>query len=116
MSSSQGSSVGWKDNIDGIDITNSYLNYRDLQSAKTTLFPPETSKEPASPDTRPTPNSLGWTPSGDFLNLYNFVVAKSKDPYFELQDIDEISPQTPARVYLDYPSYELLLKVTNNAN
>jgi hypothetical protein len=53
--------------------------------------------------TRWTPNTLGWLPNSELLNLYKFVVRKAKEPYFQLMDSWTPTQQTPARVYLDYP-------------
>jgi hypothetical protein len=50
-----------------------------------------------------TPNTLGWTTNSELLNLYKFIVRKSKEPYFELMDRWTPTPQTPAKVYLDNP-------------
>jgi hypothetical protein len=50
-----------------------------------------------------TPNTLGWMPNSELLNLYKFVVRNSKEPYFQLMDRWTPTQQTPAKVYLDNP-------------
>ncbi|KAF8856795.1 hypothetical protein BDZ45DRAFT_593729 [Acephala macrosclerotiorum] len=78
------------------------------------VFSPSFCPEPAATrDTRPTATSLGWSPHSQLLNLYKFVVAKQKDPYFELQDGYDPTYQTPRRVFLDYPKYDTLLDQIN---
>lgn len=53
--------------------------------------------------TRWTPNTLGWTPNSDLLNLYKFVVRNSKEPYFQLMEPWTPTQETPMKVYLDNP-------------
>ena len=55
--------------------------------------------------TRWTPITLEWTTNSKLLNLYKFVVRKSKEPYFELLDPYTPTFETPSRVYLDHPEY-----------
>jgi hypothetical protein len=72
-----------------------------LDSLPNTLSP----EVPTStPGVKYTPSSLDWPPNTDvrdLLKLYNFVVQKGKEPYFELQPPWTASQQTPERVYLD---------------
>lgn len=61
-------------------------------------------------DGRPTLTSLGWSPRSPFLEIYKFVVERGgRDPYFQLLDGYAITEQTPARVFLDPPRYDLTL-------
>ncbi|CZR60519.1 uncharacterized protein PAC_10415 [Phialocephala subalpina] len=93
--------IKWEDSIDSID--NAEYSPNGSQGFQTPIFPPSSFTEPAITDTRPTPTSLGWSPYSQLLNLYKFVVAKQKDPYFELQEGYGPTYQTPPRVFLDYP-------------
>lgn len=58
-------------------------------------------------DSRPTPTSLAWGKDTPLLQIYNFVVEKGKEPHFQLMDGYDVTPQTPMRVFLDYPRYGL---------
>lgn len=66
----------------------------------------------ATTASRPTPTSLNWNVHSRLLELYKFVVGKGgKDPYFQLLDGCKVTEQTPARVFLDFPRYELPLQI-----
>ncbi|KAH8588468.1 hypothetical protein B0O99DRAFT_488516, partial [Bisporella sp. PMI_857] len=52
-----------------------------------------------------TPSSLGWPiPATEHLKHYNFKVPKGKQPYLELAQSWEASPEMPLKVYLDSSS------------
>lgn len=75
------------------------------QGFSTPMLQPSSFTETAI-DLRPTPTSLRWNVNSRLLEIYKFVVGKGgKDPYFELLPGFQVTPQTPARVYLDYPKY-----------
>ncbi|KAF8865125.1 hypothetical protein BDZ45DRAFT_580891 [Acephala macrosclerotiorum] len=90
--------IKWEDNVDAAEYSPD-----GSQGFQAPVFPASSFTEPQIADTRPTPTSLGWSPHSQLLNLYTFVVAKQKDPYFELLEGYDPTYQTPRRVYLDHP-------------
>jgi len=66
-------------------------------------------------ENRPTPTSLGWKIDTSLLKLYKFLVAKGKEPYFELLPEWTATYETPSRVYLDKPEYYSNLAITLNS-
>ena len=52
-------------------------------------------------DVHPTPSSLGWARNTELLELYQFVVPRSKEPYLELLNKYTPNYETPSKIYLD---------------
>ena len=50
---------------------------------------------------RHTPESLGWQPGTELLNLYEFKVPKGRQPYLELSSRWGVTFETPRTVYLN---------------
>lgn len=65
-----------------------------------------TTYQPSSDNIRHTIKSLGWDKDTRYIEgnrLYNFILNKGRNPYYELISPENASPLTPLQVYLAHP-------------